>query len=164
MFFKRCVFVCVGLPRNKPFSNNTIHHDQVYPERSLVISLDEPLGEVANAIRARELRARQKLHGYQGGGAAVVEDEVNEVATRACLALARHQLEDALERHGHGGGAAHLGGPDGVKYLLVNQRHLHKKGIMFTTFIFSTVIADMLGIEFVWTSDCESSPSPPPFF
>lgn len=91
----------------------------------------------------------------------MVEDEVNEVATRACLALARHQLEDALERHGHGGGAAHLGGPDGVKYLLVNQRHLHKKGIMFTTFIFSTVIADMLGLEFVWTSDCESSPRAP---
>lgn len=111
----------------------------------MVISLEEPLGEVANAIRAREIRTRQKL------GQAIVEDEVNELATQACLTIARSQLEDALERHGD----AHLGGPDGVKYLLVNQRHLHKKGIMFTAFVFSTIIANMLGIEFVWTSDCE---------
>lgn len=114
----------------------------------MVISLEEPLGEVANAIRAREIRTRQKL------GQAIVEDEVNELAMQACLAIARNQLEDALERHGD----AHLGGPDGVEYLLVNQRHLHKKGIMFTAFVFSTIVADMLGIEFVWTSDCECFP------
>lgn len=118
----------------------------MYPTRSLVISLPEPLGEVANAVRAQEIRTREKL------GYSIVEDEVNEAAMQACLTIARNQLEEALERHGDN---AHLGGPDGIKYLLVNQRHLHKKGIMFTAFVFSTIIADMLGIEFVWTSDCK---------
>lgn len=33
---------------------------------------------------------------------------------------------------------------------------MHKKGIMFTTFIFSLVIAEMLGIEFMWSSDSDT--------
>lgn len=47
-------------------------------------------------------------------------------------------------------------GPDGIKYLCLSQRHMHKKGIMFTAFIFSLVIADLLGIEFMWSSDSDT--------
>lgn len=135
----------VFLSKSSPTNNyNRNKKKKVYPQRSLIISLQEPLGEVANAIHAREIRTRQKL------GAPVVEQEVNEVAMQACLAIARNQLAEHLERHD-----AHLGGPDGIKHLLIQQRHLHKKGIMFTAFVFSTIIADMLGLEFVWTSDCK---------
>lgn len=111
----------------------------------MVISLAEPLGEVANAIRAREIQRHEKL------GTPVIEQEINEVAMQACLAIARNQLDEHLEQHD-----THIGGSDGIRYLLVNQRHLHKKGIMFTAFVFSTLLAEMLGLEFVWTSDCKS--------
>lgn len=49
-----------------------------------------------------------------------------------------------------------LSGPNGVKHLCLAQRHMHKKGIMFTTFIFALTIADILGIEFLWSSDSDT--------
>lgn len=49
-----------------------------------------------------------------------------------------------------------IGGPDGVRQLCLKQRHMHKKGIMFTAFVFSLVIADILGIEFMWSSDSDT--------
>lgn len=115
---------------------------QVYPEQSRIIHMDEPLGEVANAVRERELAMRRKL------GIAVVEDEINEIAMQTCIAIARRKLEEQMD------GSA-LSGPDGFKHLLIHQRHLHKKGIMFTSFIFSIIITDLLGLEFVWSSDCK---------
>lgn len=115
---------------------------QVYPERSRIIHLDEPLGEVANAVRHREMAMRRKL------GIEIDEDEINDVATQACIDIARQKLEQQL-------GDSAMVGQDGIKHLLVNQRHLHKKGIMFTAFVFSIVIADLLGLEFVWSSDCK---------
>ncbi|KAK7428155.1 hypothetical protein QQZ08_005395 [Neonectria magnoliae] len=33
---------------------------------------------------------------------------------------------------------------------------MHKKGIMFTTFVFSLVISDIVGIEFLWSSDSDT--------
>lgn len=104
--------------------------------------MDEPLGEVANVVRHREMHARRKL------GGVIDEEEVDEIAMRTCISIARCKLEEVL-------GDLPLAGPDGIKHLLVRQRHLHKKGIMFTTFIFSIVIADLLGLEIVWSSDCE---------
>lgn len=115
---------------------------QVYPEQSQVIELDEPLGEVANAVRDREMAARRKL------GGVIDEEDVDEIAMQTCISIVRYKLKEAL-------GDLPLAGPDGIKHLLVRQRHLHKKGIMFTTFIFSIVIADLLGLEIVWSSDCE---------
>lgn len=104
--------------------------------------MDEPLGEVANAVREREIASRRKL------GHAIDDEEVDEIAMRTCISIARYKLEEVL-------GDLALTGPDGIKQLLVKQRHLHKKGIMFTVFIFSIVIADLLGIEIIWSSDCE---------
>lgn len=115
---------------------------QVYPEQSRIIHMDEPLGEVANAVRERELATRRKL------GLAVVEEEIDELAMQTCIAIARRKLEEQMD------GCA-LSGPDGFKHLLIHQRHLHKKGIMFTSFIFTMVITDLLGLEFVWSSDCK---------
>lgn len=40
--------------------------------------------------------------------------------------------------------------------ITIYQWHLHKKGIMFTSFIFSIVLADLLGTEFILTSDSDS--------
>lgn len=116
----------------------------MYPQQSLVIHLDEPLGEVANAVRAREIAVRRKL------GAVIDDDDINEIAMQTCIAIARNKLEEHL-----GDLAVAMAGPDGLRHLLVNQRHLHKKGIMFTVFVFSTIIADLLGLEFVWSSDCK---------
>lgn len=104
--------------------------------------MDEPLGEVANAVREREIASRRKL------GHVIDDEEVDEIAMRTCISIARYKLEEVL-------GDLPLTGPDGIKQLLVKQRHLHKKGIMFTVFIFSIVIADLLGIEIIWSSDCE---------
>lgn len=66
-----------------------------------------------------------------------------------CKQVARRALEEHL-------GDKPLSGPDGIKQLLVYQRHLHKKGIMFTVLVFSIVLADLLGIEFVWSSDSDT--------
>lgn len=115
---------------------------QVYPEQSAVIEMDEPLGEVANAVRDREIAVRRKL------GTTIDQDEINDIAMQSCIKIALQKLQEVL-------GDLPLSGPDGIKQLLVKQRHLHKKGIMFTIFIFAIVIADVLGIEIVWSSDCE---------
>lgn len=48
------------------------------------------------------------------------------------------------------------GSRTGIKQLCIRQPHMHKKGIMFTTFIFSIVIADILGVEFLWSSDSDT--------
>lgn len=42
-----------------------------------------------------------------------------------------------------------IGAPGGVQQLCLMQRHMHKKAIMFTTFVFSLVIADILRVEFL---------------
>lgn len=104
--------------------------------------MDEPLGEVANAVRDREIAVRRKL------GTTIDQDEINDIAMQSCIKIALQKLQEVL-------GDLPLSGPDGIKQLLVKQRHLHKKGIMFTIFIFAIVIADVLGIEIVWSSDCE---------
>lgn len=121
----------------------------MYPEQSQIIEMDEPLGEVANNVRDREIEARRKLEGV------IDEEEINEIAMRTCISIVRYKLEEVT-------GDMPLAGPDGIKRLLVKQRHLHKKGIMFTTFVFAMVIADLLGIEILWSSDCEYSKAPSP--
>ena len=49
-----------------------------------------------------------------------------------------------------------LGEAGGITRLCLFQPHLHKKGIMFSAFIFSIVIAEMLGIEYLWSSDSDT--------
>lgn len=49
-----------------------------------------------------------------------------------------------------------LTGPDAITRLCITQPHMHKKGVMFTSFIISLAISELLGIDFLWTSDSDS--------
>ncbi|KAJ4397285.1 hypothetical protein N0V93_001509 [Gnomoniopsis smithogilvyi] len=139
-----CKFLLAGIDGNEPDDLEMVEvFKKVYPDQAQVIEMDEPLGEVANAVRSRETDARRKL------GVVIDEEEVNEIAMQTCISVARYKLEEAM-------GDLPLTGPDGIKRLLIKQRHLHKKGIMFTTFVFAIVIADLLGIEIVWSSDSDT--------
>lgn len=44
-----------------------------------------------------------------------------------------------------------------IRYLCIHQPHMHKKGIMFTSFLFSLVINQTLGLEWIWSSDSDIS-------
>ncbi len=87
------------------------------------------------------------IHMRQQYEPAIDEKECDRIVMQHCIQLAR----GILEQH-----RFTAGGPDGIKRLCLRQRHLHKKGIMFTTFVFSLVIADMLGVEFLWSSDSDT--------
>ena len=113
----------------------------MYPERSAVIQLPEPLGDVAERIRSKII-AQASHHGPP-----VDEAAADAIAMQYCLELAKSILLQHNLR---------IGAPDGVRQLCLKQRHTHKKGIMFTTFVFSLVIADILGIEFLWSSDSDT--------
>jgi hyaluronan synthase len=64
-----------------------------------------------------------------------------------CIALAKQTLLDH---------EIHLAGPDAITHLCVTQPHMHKKGIMFTSFIVCFALSELLDIEYVWTSDSDS--------
>lgn len=69
------------------------------------------------------------------------------VIIERCITLAKQTL---VENN------IHLMGPDAITRLCVTQPHMHKKGIMFTSFIISFALSELLNIEFVWTSDSDS--------
>ena len=101
----------------------------------------EPLGEVAQAVRAKEIAIRKRQ------GESIDETEIDQIAMGHCVQLVRTLLSQAN---------IVFSGPNAVSQLCIRQRHLHKKGIMFSTYIFSLVIADMLGISFLWSSDSDT--------
>ncbi|KAL2115283.1 hypothetical protein VTJ04DRAFT_10946 [Mycothermus thermophilus] len=160
---RSCVFVIAGIDGDdpededmvkifnkvyKPFANLKIQTQQrsltlqqIYTERSAVIHIPEPLGDVAERVRAKTLAQHRQL-GYR-----INYGDIDAITMRYCVELAKailiqHNLQ--------------IDGPDGVRYLCLRQRHMHKKGIMFTSFVFSLVIADILGIEFLWSSDSDT--------
>lgn len=47
-------------------------------------------------------------------------------------------------------------GPNRCTHLCIYEPHLHKKGIMFTIFIFSMVISEATNLEYLWSSDSDS--------
>ena len=106
--------------------------------KSAVIHVDEALGEVA-------MKTFDKLSKVDGNAQA---PQVYMEATIAqCCQIARGILsEHDLD----------LGEADGITRLCIYQPHLHKKGIMFSAFIFSIVISEMLGIEYMWSSDSDT--------
>lgn len=114
---------------------------QVYPEGSTTIHVREPLGEVAQAVRAKEITIRKRQ------GESIDETKIDQIAMNHCVQLVRTLLSQAN---------IVFSGPNAISQLCIRQRHLHKKGIMFSTYIFSLVIADMLGIEFLWSSDSDT--------
>lgn len=64
-----------------------------------------------------------------------------------CVSLAKQRLVE---------NGIYLTGPDAITRLCVTQPHMHKKGVMFTSFILSLAISELLGIDFLWTSDSDS--------
>jgi hyaluronan synthase len=106
--------------------------------KSAVIHIDEPLGEVA-------MKTFEKLSKVDGN--AQVPQIYMEATIAHCCQIARGILsEHDLD----------LGEAGGVTRLCLFQPHLHKKGIMFSAFIFSIVISEMLGIEYMWSSDSDT--------
>lgn len=115
---------------------------QVYPEHSQTISIPEPLGEIAEQVMSKLVAMRRE------NGQDVNETECQEIAMRHCIMLARTILEQEK--------VDLRPGLNGIRQLCIRQRHMHKKGIMFTTFVFALVLADTLGIEFLWSSDSDT--------
>ncbi|KAL1836418.1 hypothetical protein VTJ49DRAFT_5168 [Mycothermus thermophilus] len=139
---RSCVFVLCGIDGDEKEDQDMVDvFNKIYPKRSAVIHVPEPLGDVAERVRARAAAQNRQLD------RPLSDAELDAVAMRYCLELARGLLTQHNLR---------IAAPDGVRHLCLRQRHMHKKGIMFTSYIFSLVIADMLGIEFLWSSDSDT--------
>lgn len=96
---------------------------------------------MAERVRKEEAALRKKA------GEPVDDEAVDEAAMSHCLRLARGLLaQEGVE----------LSGPYGVRHLCLRQRHMHKKAIMFTSYVFALVLADELGLEFLWSSDSDT--------
>ncbi|KAJ5714095.1 hyaluronan synthase [Penicillium malachiteum] len=95
----------------------------LYPEKSALIHLDLPLAEIAMQMdRARSSQT----------------PDTDIIAQ--CCSIAKANLEKNNIK---------LVGDQAITRLCVSQPHMHKKGVMFTSFIISLVISDMLDIEFL---------------
>jgi hyaluronan synthase len=108
----------------------SIDDDQVYPSSSAVIDLPIPLVDIALQMECDAEMWRQDI-----------------ILIEKCIALAKQTLLDH---------EIHLTGPDAITHLCVTQPHMHKKGIMFTSFIFCFALSELFHIEYVWTSDSDS--------
>ncbi|KAI3395313.1 hypothetical protein diail_1469 [Diaporthe ilicicola] len=139
-----CTFLLVGIDGDEVDDQDMVDvFNQTYPERSAAIHISEPLGELAERTRAKLVAMRQQ------DNQPVDDAEIDSMVIQHCISLAR----TILDQHNLTiGGDYHAG----VRQLCIQQRHMHKKGIMFTTFVFSLVIADILGVEFLWSSDSDT--------
>ncbi|OQD77933.1 hypothetical protein PENDEC_c002G02437 [Penicillium decumbens] len=134
-----CRFVLVGVDGDEvPDMEMVRVFQHVFPDNSAVIQIDEPLGEVA-------MRTFEKMSTIDGNVQA--PETYIETTIAHCCQLAREILTEHDLK---------LGQADGITKLCLFQPHLHKKGIMFTSFIFSIVISEMLGIEYLWSSDSDT--------
>ncbi|KAH6613120.1 hypothetical protein C7974DRAFT_368899, partial [Boeremia exigua] len=126
-----CQFVLTCIDGNEPKDDDMVDiFRKVYPSHSAVLNLPIPLVDIALQMD-RDIDTR----GYD---TSVVDK---------CVTLAKQTL---LENQ------IHLTGPNAVTHLCVTQPHMHKKGIMFTSFIICFAVSELLDIEFVWTSDSDS--------
>jgi len=70
----------------------------------------------------------------------------NELIAK-CVALAKQRFVES---------GIQLTGPNAITRLCVTQPHMHKKGVMFTSFIITFALSEILGIDYLWTSDSDS--------
>ncbi|RYN50559.1 hypothetical protein AA0118_g10883 [Alternaria tenuissima] len=103
---------------------------KAYPSSSAVIDLPIPLVDVALQMECDAETWRKDI-----------------ILIEKCITLAKQTLFDH---------EIHLTGPDAITHLCVTQPHMHKKGIMFTSFIVCFALSELLDIEYVWTSDSDS--------
>ncbi|KAF3763185.1 family 2 glycosyltransferase [Cryphonectria parasitica EP155] len=134
-----CTFILVGIDGDEIEDQDMV---DVF-NKATVIHLDEPLGEIAERTRAKLVAIRQQDEQPMD------DADIDKMVMQHLIQLARNILDQ--HRLTIGGGSY-----DGIRHLCIRQRHMHKKGIMFSTFVFSLVIADILGIEFLWSSDSDT--------
>ncbi|KAF2773280.1 hyaluronan synthase [Teratosphaeria nubilosa] len=124
-----CRFVLVGIDGDAEEDGEMVEvFQQVFQDKADHVHLAKPLAQLAFK--------------YQSENLATDEETIQH-----CCMLARSAIE---------AGGVSLHGPESVTRLCVSQPHMHKKGIMFTNFIFSLVLSDELGLEYLWTSDSDS--------
>lgn len=75
------------------------------------------------------------------------KETVDEDIIARCCFIAKRALEENNIK---------LVGEDAITRLCISQPHMHKKGIMFTSFIMSIVLSDVLDAKYLWTSDSDS--------
>lgn len=139
---KACTFLLVGIDGDEEADQDMVDvFHKVCPHRSRTIHVSEPLGDIAQSVRAKELAIRE------ASGQRFDASEADAAALNHCISLARSILSN---------NDIQLSGPDAVSQLCIRQRHMHKKGIMFTSYIFALVIADTLGVEYLWSSDSDT--------
>lgn len=107
-----------------------------------MIHLDVPLATVASKLE------QAASHSPTRKGDALEPASRDEAIIAHCCGIAREALASTKIR---------LHGPGAVNKLCVSQPHMHKKGVMFTAFIFAKVLADALHIDLVWSSDSDST-------
>ncbi|KAJ5908321.1 hypothetical protein N7495_001003, partial [Penicillium taxi] len=131
-----CRFILVGVDGDDAPDLEMIRvFKQAFLDNSAVIYIEESFGEIA-------IRTYEKLSNLGKSSQSCMEATISSCCQLARQILAEHNLK--------------LGHPDGVKKLCLYQPHLHKKGIMFTSFIFSIVISEMIGVEYLWSSDSDT--------
>ncbi|KAH6614373.1 hypothetical protein B0J18DRAFT_389020 [Chaetomium sp. MPI-SDFR-AT-0129] len=139
---KACVFLLAGIDGDEEEDQDMVKvFKKTYPKRSAVIQIPEPFGPIAERVRSQALAQMRRQDEPLDGA------EADAIAMQYCVELAK----SILVQHNLG-----IGAPGGVRHLCLKQRHMHKKGIMFTAYIFSLVIADILGVEFLWSSDSDT--------
>ncbi|RFU74084.1 glycosyltransferase family 2 [Trichoderma arundinaceum] len=136
---RHCAFMLVGIDGDEALDHDMVDvFNNVYPNQSKVIHVPQPLGEVAEQFIAKHMSICKQ------NGQPIDMNECHEIAMRHCFQLARTIIEQEKINL------------SSVRHICLRQRHMHKKGIMFTTFVFALVIADVLGIEFLWSSDSDT--------
>ncbi|PWY96187.1 hyaluronan synthase [Aspergillus sclerotioniger CBS 115572] len=125
----RFLLICIDGDAEEDREMVNVFQD-VYPERSALMHLNMPLAEIA--MQMDRVRSGQTLD--------------TEIIAQCCSIA-----KTALERNN-----IKLVGDQAITRLCVSQPHMHKKGVMFTSFIISLVLSDILDIEFLWTSDSDS--------
>ncbi|KPM39253.1 hypothetical protein AK830_g7302 [Neonectria ditissima] len=139
---KHCSFMLVGIDGDEEEDQDMVRvFEKVYPHQSRTIHIPEPLGTAAEHFMSKMVAMKQQYDEE------IDEEECHKLAMRHCIQLARITLEQEK---------INFRGPEGIRQLCIRQKHMHKKGIMFTTYVFSLVIADILGIEFLWSSDSDT--------
>ncbi|PYI35450.1 hypothetical protein BP00DRAFT_388172 [Aspergillus indologenus CBS 114.80] len=132
-----CRFMLVGIDGDEEADMEMVRVFQnIYPDAP-TIHLDTPLGDLAT--RTFDKLATADLH-------ASAEESYHLASIAHCCDLAR----EILGEHDL------LGGGTGPQQVCIYQPHHSKKAIMFTAFVFSLVLADARGIEYLWSSDSDT--------
>lgn len=135
-----CKFLLVGIDGDDLADLDMARvFNKVYPKNSKTIHIPQPFGEIAEQVRAKLIKNSPE----------VSVDQIDSLTLQYCVQLARTLLQQHDVQLG--GDAA-----DRTIQLCLRQKHLHKKSVMFTSYVFSLVIADELGLEFLWSSDSDT--------